>query len=1055
MTQNRSVFAYLFVVALICLLLASASGQDSTGSIRGTISDPSGAMVAGAEVTLTNTGNAREHKTLSTSAGTFALDLLPPGSYDIRVQAPGMAPTVRKSLTVEVGGILELTFRLNLPGATETVEVSGDTPTVQTQPSTVSTVISEQEMNDLPLNGRRFSDLALLAPGVTQDPRGLTSASNGDLAFGGVRGFQTSFLVDGTDNNNGFFAQARGRYRSPYQFSNEVVQEFRVSSNTFGAELGRSGGAVINVVTKSGSNHAHGSAFYYLRDNRFAARHAYTEEKPQDKQHQLGFTLGGPLKKDTAFLFGGFDQHVFRVPAIVHFLNGTDTVIPLVGDYEERDQDLVQSAADRLSRMGGEFRASLLGNAALTKLDWNISPQQYLSVRVNASRYYGQNNVYFDPASPVTTYAMSENGEEDVATETLSASLTSAWSYRTTGHLRAQFSRDLQQSTPNSEDVRTRIDGVIDAFGRSSIMPRETNQRRLQVADTLTIEGARHSWKFGGDVTLTRIRNFFPLMFGGQYIFDNVRVNQWTFEPQTYGLSLTPLRAYAHRVPRYYIQNFGEAVSHPDSNEFSWFAQDTARVTDHLAVTLGLRYDLQTFRSDRLVTNPLWPDSGKVPLDANNFAPRVGFAYSIGNRRPYVVRGGYGVFFTRIPQIYNSAVETENGLNRSHLFLNVSDYWDRLVFPKYPDPLVSCGPKATTCVAPESVAGKLTAEVSTFDSNFRTPVVHQASLGVEHEFAGKVAVGASYLYVHGEHLIRARDANLPPPTDIEYPVFSEDGNEFLGTYYPVDSFAGWQMSHSLECPFAPCVGELQRPVPALGAVNVFETAASSHYHGLTLSARRRMLRGLYFRLAYTWAKAIDDGQDSLVVGRPATVQNSYSPTSERGLSSTDQRHRFMFSWSAQPRPFHRDHPLLRTIFNNWKASGVMTFGTGRPINAKVAGDANEDGNSSNDRLPGVARNSYTGPDYMTTDLRLTRTLNTFGRFRIELSAESFNVLNRVNRRVTISDDGFENAAASFVEQDKAAGGKRYPAHFRVSSKFLTPTNAYAPRQVQFAVRLKF
>lgn len=1055
MIKNRvRASSFALIVFLLCLTVP-VWPQDSTATVRGTVSDPAGAMIIGAQITALNTQTARAHTTTSTEAGTFAIGMLPPGTYDITVAAPGMASLVRRAVVVEVGSLLEIPFRLTLAGSSETIEVPSDTPTVEAQPSTVSTVIAEQEINDLPLNGRRFSDLALLAPGVTQDPRGLNSASNGDLAFGGVRGFQTSFLVDGTDNNNGFFAQARGRYRSPYQFSNEVVQEFRVSSNTFGADLGRSGGAVINVVTKSGSNRAHGSAFYYLRDNRFAARHAYTDEKPQDRQHQVGFTLGGPLKKNTAFLFGGFDQHIFRVPAIVHFHNLTDAVTPLSGDYEERDRALVFGAAEKLSAMGGEFRASLLGNAALTKLDWNISPQQYLSIRANASRFYGQNNVYFDPASPITYSAISGNGEEDVAAETLTASLTSAWSYRTTGHLRAQFSRDLQQSTPNSDDVRTKIDGVIDAFGRSAIMPRETNHHRVQIADTITIEGANHSWKFGGDVTLTRIRNFFPLMFGGQYIFDTVKVNQWTFEPQTYGMTLTPLRAYAHGVPRYYIQNFGSAVSHPDSNEFSLFAQDTVRMTGHLAITVGLRYDLQTFRSDRLVSNPLWPDSGKVPLDANNFAPRIGFAYSLGDRRPYVVRGGYGIFFTRIPQIYNSAIETDNGLNRSHLFLNVSDYWDRLVFPKYPNPLVACGPDTTTCVAPDSVAGKLTSEISTFDSNFRTPLVEQASLGVEHEFAERFAVGASYLFVHGRFLIRARDANLPPPSDIEYPVYSGDGTEFLGNYYPVNSFSGWQMTQSMDCPFTPCVAQLQRPVPQLGSVNVFETAASSYYHGLTLSARRRMTRGLYFRVAYTWAKAIDDAQDALVVGRPATVQNSYAPSTERGRSTTDQRHRLMISWSAQPRPFHRDHPLLSAIFNNWKASGVTTFGTGRPINARVAGDANEDGNTSNDRLPGVARNSYTGPDYMTTDLRLTRILNSFGRFRLEISAESFNLLNRVNRRVDISDDGFENAAATFVEQDKAAGGKRYPAHFRVSSKFLTPTNAYAPRQLQFALRLKF
>ena len=169
-------------------------------------------------------------------------------------------------------------------------------------------MIPQQAIENLPLNGRRFTDLALLTPGVTQDPRGLTSDSNGDLSFGGTRGFQNNFLVDGADNNNSFYAQARGRYRAPYQFSNEVIKEFRVSSNSYSAELGRAGGAVFNVVTKSGSNEWHGSTFYYLRDSMFDAQQAYADCKPDDRQQQFGGTLGGPIRKDRIFFYAGFDQ---------------------------------------------------------------------------------------------------------------------------------------------------------------------------------------------------------------------------------------------------------------------------------------------------------------------------------------------------------------------------------------------------------------------------------------------------------------------------------------------------------------------------------------------------------------------------------------------------------------------------------------------------------------------------------------------------------------------------------------------------------------------------
>jgi hypothetical protein len=192
-----------------------------------------------------------------------------------------------------------------------------------------------------------------------------------------------------------------------------------------------------------------------------------------------------------------------------------------------------------------------------------------------------------------------------------------------------------------------------------------------------------------------------------------------------------------------------------------------------------------------------------------------------------------------------------------------------------------------------------------------------------------------------------------------------------------------------------------------------------------------------------------------VVGRPATVQNTYDTAAERGLSTTDQRHRFIFSGFAEPAPFHRDHPYLKMIFNGWKFSGLMTFGSGRPVTAHMIGDANLDANSDNDRLPGAARNSYTGPDYSTTDMRVTRKLFITHTLRGELAAEAFNLMNRRNDRLDTSDDGFSTTAATFVNYDTVVSGKRYPAHFRKADGFLIPTNSYAPRQFQFALRLKF
>jgi TonB dependent receptor len=419
-------------------------------------------------------------------------------------------------------------------------------------------------------------------------------------------------------------------------------------------------------------------------------------------------------------------------------------------------------------------------------------------------------------------------------------------------------------------------------------------------------------------------------MFGGEYIFSPIKVDPFTFQPMVGGLQLTPLRAYAHEVPHYYVQRFGPAASHPNSNDYAAFVQDTMRVTSHMGLSLGVRYDVQTFSRKYLKANPLWPDSGKVPLDLNNFAPRAGISYAFGDERPLVARIAYRMFYPRIPQIYNSAIETDNGLAANSIFLNQTNYYDRQIFPQYPFTLVQCAPLAPACTPPASLMQFAESDVSAFAHNFRTPEVHQASLTLEREVAKRVVVQASYSFVHGQNLVRARDVNLPAPTEVEYPIFDASGLDVLG-YGNVDTFSTWQFSSSLTCPFPPCINPLARPLPQLGSINVFESAASSVYHGATLSIKRQMTHGIYFRLAYTYAHAIDDGQDALVAGRPATVQNSYSPSSERGNSVTDQRQRFVFSWIYEPQSLNGGQGWMGKISKGWKSSGVFTAGSGRPV----------------------------------------------------------------------------------------------------------------------------
>ncbi len=315
MTSTRTFFLFVFVFAIIVVLIALVpiclNAQDSaTGAIRGTVVHPAGADGAGLD-------RRRQHRQAHdtrppATEGQFAFELLPPGDYSARVEAPACRPrSAPNCMSSRCRG------RTGIPA--EKVTVSAAPAMVETKPSAVSTLLDERAVGDLPLNGRRFSDLALFSPGVTQDPRGLTSATNGDLSFGGIRGSHNSFRVDGGGYNNAFFAQARGRYRAPYPFSTEVVQEFRMSTNAYGAEQGRSGGAVGQCGDQVGVEpHACYGVLLSPRSS-FGASIPFLAFRPHNRQQQVGGTIGGPLKRNKIFFFAGFDQHIFHVPNVVEF----------------------------------------------------------------------------------------------------------------------------------------------------------------------------------------------------------------------------------------------------------------------------------------------------------------------------------------------------------------------------------------------------------------------------------------------------------------------------------------------------------------------------------------------------------------------------------------------------------------------------------------------------------------------------------------------------------------------------------------------------------------
>src|SRR5436305_3786456 len=429
---------------LCCLTLGvllwgvTAVAQESGGAtINGTVTDSSGGLVTGAKITATQTSTGAQRTTQTSSAGLYSLSALPAGSYDVTIGATGFKQAKFAAVPVSVGAVVTLDAHLEVGARMETVDVSADAPVVETSRSQTSTVVDQTAISNLPINGRNFLDFAVLTPGVVRDP-----SRGGDLSFGGQRGTANSLTVDGSDANNVFFGQSTGRAgtgRSPYSFSQDAVQEFQVSVNGYAAEVGRAGGGVINVITKSGTNDFHGAAFEFFRDKALNANSWENNRArlPKRNYHfnQFGGNLGGPIVKNKAFFFFAFDGQRNNEPI---------TVIP--GAAAPSDA-LSQQAFQSLQQYFAAYPRSLNNDVYLGKVDLFLTSAQRLSIRYNGNRFTGVN--YENSGS---TSAAGHTGNSKVTTDNVSGTHTFVLSGAAVLDSRVTYTRDNEPGEANSSD---------------------------------------------------------------------------------------------------------------------------------------------------------------------------------------------------------------------------------------------------------------------------------------------------------------------------------------------------------------------------------------------------------------------------------------------------------------------------------------------------------------------------------------------------------------------------------------------------------------------------
>ncbi|HET8550803.1 MAG TPA: TonB-dependent receptor, partial [Bryobacteraceae bacterium] len=665
----------LVCIRLVLLLLVSsvcfAQSEIAGATVNGTVSDPSGAAVAGVKVTATNEQTGLTRETATSEAGLYNFVRLPVGRYTLAVEAPGFKPVRRTGIALTVGAIATIDVALEIGPAAESVTVAAETPVMETTRSQTSTTINEKAVRDLPINGRNFLDFATMTPGVVRDPR------SGDLSCGGQRGPMNSLLIDGADSNNLFFGQSTGRagVRNPYSFSQESVQEFQVNNNSFAPEIGRAGGGVINVITKSGTNDFHGNAFWFWRttklrantsSNKFTPSARYPLGIPRQRYEydQFGANLGGPVVKDRVFFFFNYEGQRNSDP-VTHFL----PVAPADAASQQAVRELVQYTEP--------YTRSLNNNIYLVKIDWNIGPNQTIFGRYNRHRFDGINYEQTFQTDPSGT------GNSSNYTDNLTINYNRVIGSTRVWDVRFNYLKDDAPGTANSEGPNVQVNQAGSryiTYGRNNFSPRYTNIDSYQAISTLSWVMGRHSLKFGGDVNFARIENFFPGQFGGTYFFAS-------------------LADYANRRPTSFTQalagqNTTGPFSKPDVDEYAFFAQDQWRVSDRLTLNYGVRYDLFEYAAGR-VRNPdpglaaIGLFNNRINVDKNNFSPRFGFAYKLTEWA--VMRGGAGRYVGRTSSIITGTSHTNNGLQIFQFTLNAG----AAGFPTFPNILSSIPPGVT------------------------------------------------------------------------------------------------------------------------------------------------------------------------------------------------------------------------------------------------------------------------------------------------------------------------------------------------------------------------
>jgi hypothetical protein len=840
--RNRSTWpaaALVFVAVLFGAETGSSQSQITTGTIRGIVSDETGGVIPGASVTLTHVATGVIRTVLTDEHGRYTAPLLEVGDYEISVEASGFGKVVQKGYTLALGQTLVVNIPVKIAGLEQVVTISDESPLVETSKAETSTLVDRRAVANLPLNGRRFLDLAFLTPGVTQE------GERRQISLAGQRGINSNINVDGADFNQPFFGGQRGGERTSdaYVVSQEAIREFQVVRSGFAPEFGRSTGGVVNVITKSGTNLWHGSGFYYLRHREFAPRTVFGDDTAPTRQ-QFGGTLGGPLNRDQTFFFMAYDQQAQHEALVVRFNNPAG--LP----------------ADLLAQQG-VFESTNDVNTYLVKVDHQWSASTHVTARYNYSRNKALNGTF----TGVSTGVLENNGTERDRTHTGVLNINTVISATMLNELRGQYSYEDRPRINNGEELdfnsqvgpQVQVSGCCN-FGGVSFLPIQQNDDRLQFADNFSLIRGAHNVKFGFDFNRGHVEQIFRGNWRGVYVFDNVTnfVNVLNRVP---GAVADQFRVF-----------FGNGRWTASQYDVATFFQDSWKINRRFTMTAGLRYEA-ALNPQPVFANSLLPQTATIPSDKKEWQPRLGFSWDISGNARTLLRASSGLFYARTPMLLLNQAFNANGdpgvgsaftLNPAQI-RQAQTFHPEFVFPFVPDTSSAANASYFTDAG---IAG-LRPDASFFDPEFRNPRSFNATLGLEHLLNNNLALSLDWVHSNTVYLERIRDVNLAPPVLIpdnsNPPVMRR---RFIST----------------------------RPNSNFNILRSQESSARSNYDALSLSLNKRFSSRYQFLGSYTLAyNRDDDSNERNFAG--ITYENAFNLIDEYRWSRNDIRHRGVLSGS--------------------------------------------------------------------------------------------------------------------------------------------------------------